>query len=168
MKYLIILTTALLSIWGKVQAQNNADTTNANRAKMVIADVFHACLDSASYLLYNLDDKYIVVQKKEKKYVLFFIKDHQIEDSLWIGKRNKTLKKAFDQYSCTPVNTADTSSAHPHSRYIYFFLKKGGNTYCEFNMPALFSTDVKDKQVYPLDDDVHEFLIKKMFTHWKY
>ena len=53
------------------------------------------------------------------------------------------------------------------SRFIYFMLRRNDLKVCEFNLPAMFSIDVRKKIIYPLDDRVQAFLVKKYSTQWK-
>ena len=99
---------------------------------------------------------------------LFFIKNKLIEDSLSISKKNRILKKVFNHDICKPHSPSKPLTPHSHSRYIYFILKIHGEKHCEFNLPALFSENVKGVKVYPLNERVHKFLINEMFKHWKY
>lgn len=169
MKYIVLLVLLTSIRVCSVFAQDNTETVN-EKAERIIFVNFLERLDSSNYLLYNLEDKYLIIEKRDKDYILFFIRESiGIEDSVCINKRNKILNIAFNPKSCFveyPNEPFDIKSPHPHSRYIYFFLREKGIRYCEFTLPALFNEDVSGKKVYPIDERVHEFLIKKMFTHW--
>jgi len=170
-----LITIFFIFIWQQHQvfAQKRIDSLNVAKAKKVIQKNFNSKLDSANYIMYNLDDKYLIIEKRHNKYMLFFIKaETGLEDSLKINRNSKILKIAFDPNSCEKYavnkDTLSKPKAHPHSKYIYYYLKNNGIVYCEFNLPAIYDVDVRNQTIYPIDDNVHKFFIKKMFSHWTY
>lgn len=167
MKQLLLVLLFILTGVLNALAQVNNIEENRKSAQRIIFDHFGTKLDTAHYLLYNLDDKYILIEDTKEAYRLFYIRS-EVEDSLLINKPHKILKIAFGPRCCeTPVDSLKESDPHPHSRYIYFFLKNYGIKHCEFNLPVLFNSSISKKRIYPLNDRVHKFLIKQMFSHWK-
>lgn len=169
MKYIVLLVLMTLLKISSVFAQYDIKTVKAKAEKIILTN-FDGRLNSLTYLLYNLEDKYLLIEKRDKGYMLFFIRQNAgIEDSVCINKRNRILKIAFDPKSCIkmPISGSSDARNHPHSKYIYFFLSNKGMRYCEFLLPALFNEDISGEKIYPLNERVHEFLVKKMFTRWK-
>lgn len=150
------------------------DSANIAKADKMVSQFFDKELIQSNYLLYNLDDKYIVIKEIPSAYYqIYYVRDGKgVENKGKIRKKNKLLRKAFNEESCSKsfvYSESDSLSRymHPHSRYIYYYLSKGGNKKCEFNLPALYSIDVSRTKVYPLDENIQKYLSKKLFSNWK-
>ena len=165
------ISTLLLFFKSFTGLSQNIDSVNIEKADMVVKRYFNET--TSSYILYNLDYKYIIVTKGLKSYKLYFVGfETGIEDSLNIDLRNKTLRQAFNPNSCNKkflYSSCDLKGleTHPHSKYIYYVLKHEGTKLCEFSLPTLFNTSVRDTEIYPLNEVVQKFFLQKLFAHWK-
>jgi len=169
MKLILVVIIFSFSILNQVEAQDRRDSLNFEKAKKVIFSNFNLRLDSSNYLLYNLDDKFIIIEKKEKEYILYFVKQETgKDDSIIISKKNKILANAFNPncFDNSIKISSQSLKAHPHARYIYYYLMNKGKIANEFSLPTFFDQNVIGR-VYPISERVHKFLIKNMFSHWK-
>ena len=150
-----------------------ADSINIVKAEGGLRKYFEGKIEIRDCLLYGIDNKYIFIRTSENSFKMFYVSElNGIEDSISFKKRHKILRRAFNPETCQNkfvYTSSDTiySYQHPHSRFIYFMLKKDNQKVCEFCLPAMFSIDVQKKVIYPLDDKVQAFLIRKYFAHWK-
>jgi len=167
--YCIVLTNLLVT---KAFAQN-IDSLSIINAKEVVKECFNDSLKSEKYLLYKVKDNYIVIVERPNEYRQYFIKKGScIEDSIMIKKNDRIMKKAFDvnAYDSTFINIKSDSIYqyyNIHSEFIYFVIKEKDVKYGEFNLPVIFNNKPKDKDIYPIDKKVHEYLMKQIITHWK-
>jgi len=143
------------------------------KTETVIKKNFNNRLDSLRYLLYNLNDKYIIITDETCCYKQYFIQEgFGVQKIIEIKKKNKVLKRAFDLSSYNKDFVGVESDSiyqyyNTHSKFVYFFVKSEGLKYGEFYLPILFNVKVEDKKFYPIDKRVHEFLIEQIITHWK-
>jgi len=162
-------TSFNFSILSQVKAQDRRDSLNFQKARKIVFSNFKYGLDSSNYLLYNLDDKFIIIEKKEKEYILYLVKEKTgKEDSIIISRKNKILAIAFNpNYFDASIKISSQSlKPHPHFRYIYYYLMDKGKISCQYSIPTIFDQNVIC-HIYPINDRVHKFLIKSMFSHWK-
>jgi len=161
---------SLIQLNGFSQERYAATVT---KTETIIKENFNNRLDSLRYLLYNLDDKYIIITDEVCCYRQYFIKEgFGVQKSLEIKKKNKVLKLAFDlsSYNKDFVSVESDSMYqyyNTHSKFVYFFIKSEGLKYGEFYLPILFNVKVEDKKFYPIDKRVHEFLMEQIITYWK-
>ena len=169
-KTIITISFFVLSLFSYSQ---KADSINIAKAQNVLRKYFGSSGRVNNCLLYGIDNKYIFIEKVESSFKLFYVSElNGIEDSTSFKKRHKILKRAFNPAACQNqflYTNSDTINRyqHPHSRFIYFMLRRNDLKVCEFNLPAMFSIDVRKKIIYPLDDRVQAFLVKKYSTQWK-
>ena len=116
-------------------------------------------------------DKYLVISQSSSAYTAYYLDaDNGIVKTEGL-KKSKWLRKAFGEESCNGefrYSKTDSLSQfmHPHSQYIYYYLIKDGKKKCEFNLAAMYSADVSEIKVFPLDDKVMKYLAEKFFSDW--
>jgi len=171
---LIIRFIAIITLMGQVTAYSqNLDSIKIEEAEKVIRDNFNNRLDGKTYLLYNIEDKYIVVEKRADEGKLYYISNKAgIEDSINVCKKSKILRNAFNTEMCSTSLTNIKSDSiynhyNPHSSFLYYYIKQGGTKYCEFYLPVMYNIDIKKKEILPIDKKTHGFLMDKMITYWK-
>lgn len=144
----------------------NIDTLHVQKAEQDIQRYFGDRLSNVNHLFYGTygagEDRVIICQYK-KSYMIYGLDDDKgIVDTLKIRKRKerRLLDKAFSIEQRLDKNFVYSSRK---STYIYFFLKKGGKKYYEFDLPSRFVT--ASFETFPIDDDLHYFLIRKVFKY---
>lgn len=149
------------------------DSANISKADEIISKYFNSRLNNSDYLLYNIADNYIIIKKSSQDYTQYYVKQGiGIEDSIKIKLKNKILKQAFTIESYhkgfTNVNSDSIYQYYnTHSVFIYFVIYNKGVKYSEFNLPLLFNISVKNKDIYPINKKVHDYLMNHISSYWK-
>jgi len=149
----------------------NIDSTNIANAKKVVAAYLEDELNDTNHILYSVRDKYLVISESNSAYTAYYLDANNGIVKTERLKKSKWLRKTFSEKSCNgefKYSKTDSLSQymHPHSQYIYYYLIKYGEKKCEFNLPAMYSVDVSDIKVFPLDDKVMKYFTENFFSDW--
>jgi len=154
-------------------AQNKDDSVATNANSMVRK--YFKNLNYQDYLLFHVDDFYLVIARKEIGYVKYVINDRRKSiDSVFASRRDaKFLKKIFSK-ELSPFNfiyfEKDSLMRFGHSpvthyrpnQFSYFLVKKKGVKYVEYNIPVWFVSNDPKMCIYPIPIKCVGFL----FSEW--
>lgn len=171
-KKLLFILIAFFLVESKIFPQS-IDSINIYKANNILKEYFNNNLGVTDYLLYNIADNYIVIKKSTGYYTQYFVKQKiGIEDSIEIKLDNEVLNQAFNFNSYhkgfTNINSDSIYQYYnSHSVFIYFVIKQNGIKFSEFNLPLLFNVNIKNRDIYPIDKKVHDYLMNQISSRWK-
>lgn len=172
MKYLICLFIILLT--KHVSLAQNKDDSVATNANSMVKKYFKD-LDRQDYLLFHVDDFYLVIIRKKNDYIKYVINDYRKNiDSAFVSRKDKKLLKNIFSKELSPFNFIyfEKDSLMKFYRYSrvrfrpnqfnYFLLKKKGIKYVEYNIPIWFVNNDPKIHIYPIRAEGVGFL----FLEW--
>jgi len=154
-------------------AQNKDDSVATNANSMVRK--YFKDLDHQDYLLFHVDDFYLVIIRKENDYIKYVINDYRKSiDSVSASRRDAKYLKKFFNKKLSPFNfiyfEKDSLMKFGHyplshyrpNQFNYFLLKKNGIKYVEYNIPVWFVSNDPKMLLYPISIKGVGFL----FSEW--
>jgi|GEM_PF-1254336 len=169
MKQLGISILFLLHFILATNAQD-IDKIKINKAEAVESK-YLSCIQGQSYLLYNIDEYYLIFVREGGKFKQYFINEtHGKIDSNLITK-NGLLNEVFKR-ELSPCNFIYSIADSIHRfgnftdipKYSYFVLKNNGVKFIEFNLPVLFLPHNKNIDIYPISSRLRSYLLEKMYA----
>ncbi len=173
MKRIIIIF--ILLVFESVNAQNfpikEIGESDSIKLKMIDNSTLfmNKNIENKDYLVYSIGKSIIFIVEQENKYSIFYLKeifdfkDQKIfikQDSLIIIEKNIILKNIFD-FNCNESILSYSADKYHAVSYIYFKLMKNNCKCIEFHLP--FITFTSENINYPISDDLHAFLFKKLY-----
>jgi hypothetical protein len=121
-------------------------------------------IESSDYLVYNIDKRYMVVNKQTNIFKIFFIEQRlnvksQLNEYYLI--KTKVIKKSdvFDRlFINDSSNFESINESEAGEKYLFFSLTLKSYTVCQFFLPTFYyNTGQKDIKL-PIDKDLHKYL----------
>lgn len=128
-------------------------------------------IKSSDYLVYNIGNRYMIINKQIKIYKLFFIENRfNVKSQLnnYYLEKTKTLKKSeildnlFKAYS---YNLNDDNNNEYGERYLFFSLTLKSFTVCQFYLPTFFNESGISNIKLPISQETYNYL-NSLFIEW--
>lgn len=172
-----LLCNAVYAQKEKTQKIAVVDSISIARTDNVIEKILGVESKNITCLVFSIDDKILFIHKSSDVYKLYTfeeifnydIQENELQrEEYHEVKKNKILDKIFStpicdkQFIYSETDSLIKRYAHWDTRYIYFMVRKNGKKACEFNLPILYKVDVSDEEFIPIEEDVFNYLMKKL------
>ncbi len=167
-KYIILTVLVFLSLDVFCQSQS-IDSVNISRAESLINRNFRK-LQSKDYLLYGIEDNYVLIKRLKNKFVLYYVDEKNgIEDSTEYKISDSTIAKAFElsSYRQCFFYSKGTRENSSYPKLLYVRLNVDGERKCEISMP-LYLAHGANKEVgpFPIKEGLNTFLYNLIAERW--
>ncbi|MFN8326422.1 hypothetical protein [Flavobacterium sp.] len=158
MKRLLMLVILSIITWNSFSQERTVDIYNKLNVAVYIANQ----LKSSDYLIYSIGNDYMVINKLENEYNVFYLSEtlntktqlieYKINRHLTIDK-SALLDKLFKKGLCK-----DKITEKAGERYLFFCLTLNSFTECKFLLPTFYyESGFKDVQL-PIDKNLYLYL----------
>ena len=168
MKKLLLIFYFLFLIKSNLLSQTK--TIDVDNKLEVISSISKK-IKSSDYLVFNIGNRYMVINKQMEVYKLFFVENRfNVKSQLnnYYIKKTKTFKKSeildnlFKNYSCS-LNDDDNNEYG--ERYLFFSLTLKSSTVCQFYLPTFYNESGISKIKLPISNETYNYL-NSLFIEW--